>query len=388
MLRKFLVALAVAILPAVSFGADVHTFSFGGDQYAAGQQITIQSPVAHDAFMAGSDVSLNGAVSGSAHLFGMNATSGAAVNGNLYAAAFSVNVTAPVGGSISAAGNNISVRPAATIGGNARLAGATVTLAAPVAGSALVSAQSLTLDSAVAGDFTFAGQNLTFGPNAKVAGSVLIRAPKPIAVPETVAPAARVTYQELQNPDYASQAGNAATGVVSTFWPSIWVGFSWWLLLFLVGTAFIAWGPRVSASLQAAAATRPWRNLGLGIMSFASALGLVPLAAMSLLGIVLLPLILLFALVLSGLGYIAGVFHIGLRLVRALWPVESRGRRIAVLAVGLVAAGVLGAIPVLGWLISLTLTIFGVGIIAVALMNHWAIQDGTKAAGAVPPPAT
>jgi hypothetical protein len=384
-LRPLLVALVVALAPAVSLGDGAQTFSFGGDEYAAGEQVTIQSPVAHDAFMAGRDVSLTGAVSGNAHLFGMNVTSAGGVNGSLYAAAFTVNVDAPVGGAISATGNTISVRAPATIGGNAHLAGASVTLAAPVAGSALVSAQSLTLDGAVGGDFSFYGQNLTFGPNARVAGSVLIRAPKPIAVPASVAPASRVTYQELQNPDYASQAGNAATGAVSGLWPGVWASAAWWLLLFLVGAAFILWAPRISAALQTAAATRPWRNFGLGVMALAAAFGLVPLAAMSLVGIVLLPFILLFAVALCGLGYVAGAFHLGLRLIRPLLPVEGNGRRVAVLAVAVVVAGVLSAIPVLGWLIGLTLTIFGTGVIVVALLDHWAARDAAKATGGPTP---
>jgi hypothetical protein len=385
MLRTFLAIIALMIIPGVSVGADAQTFSFGGDEYAAGQQIAIQSPVAHDAFIAGGDATLSGAVAGNAHLIGMTVTSAGDVRGNLYAAGFSVNVTAPVGGTISAAGNSISLRAPATIGGNARLAGASVTLAAPVAGSALVSAKSLALDSTIAGDFTFYGETLTFGPAAKVAGKVEIRAPKPIAVPASVAPADRVTFKELQNPDYASQAGNAAVGMVGGFWPNVWASFAWGLLLFLVGAAFILWAPRVSASLQQAAATRPWRNLGAGVVAFAATLGLVPLAAMSLLGIVLLPFIVLFAAILCGLGYIAGVFHLGLRLIGAIRPVEGKGRRLAVLAVALVAAAVIATIPVLGWLVGLTLTIFGIGIIAVAVMNRRANRDAVAATTAAAP---
>ena len=41
MLRTFLAIIALMIIPGVSVGADAQTFSFGGDEYAAGQQIAI-----------------------------------------------------------------------------------------------------------------------------------------------------------------------------------------------------------------------------------------------------------------------------------------------------------------------------------------------------------
>jgi len=380
MFRPLALALLFAFAPAVCLGADAQSFSFGGDQYTAGETVSIQSPVAHDAFAAGRDVNLNAPVTGNAHLAGMNVTSGAQVGGNLYAAGFSVSVNAPVAGGISAAGNSILLNAPASVGGNARLAGASVTVSAPVTGSTLVTAQSLTLNGAIGGDLGFYGQNLAFGPGAKVGGMLTIQAPNPIDVPASVAPPDRVKFQQVQNPDYASQAGNAATGVVAGFWPGVWAAVVWWLLLFLVGVAFIALAPKTMTALQAAAATRPWRNLGLGVLAFASALGLVPVAAMTLIGIVLVPFIALFIVILCGLGYIAGAFFLGLRIARAFMPIDDNMRRVALLAAALVVAGLLGAIPVLGWLFSLMLTVFGIGIATVALLDRWTARDARRAA--------
>lgn len=382
-MRRLLVLLALLALPAVCL-ADEPRLDFGGDQYAAGQRPAITAPVRQDAFLAGNDVTLSGAVAGSAHLFGMNVASGGEVGGDLYAAGFTVNVTAPVKGSVSAAGNSLAIRAPATIGGNLRLAGSSVTLAAPVAGAALVAAQTLALDAPVTEDLSFYGETLTFGPGARVGGMLSIQAPKPIEVPASVAPADRVRYTEMASPDYVSRAGNTASGVVGSFLPALWAAAIWWLLLFLVGLGFITLAPRVMAALDRASVTRPFRNFGLGVLAFASLLGLVPVVALTLVGILLLPVVLLFIVLACSLGYLSGTYFVGLRIAGALTRIDTNPRRIAVLAAALVVAGLLGMVPFLGWLIGLVLLIFGLGVIAVAMMDGWAARDAARRSLAPP----
>jgi hypothetical protein len=382
MFRILSVLLAV-LLPTACLADDAR-FEFGGDQYAAGQNITVASPVAHDAFMVGGQVSLGAPVTGNAHLAGANINSGAAVSGSVYAIGFSIAITAPVTGTVTALGNSIAIRAPATVGGNVRLAGSTVTLAAPVAGSALLSGQAVSLDASVGGDLSFYGETLSFGPNAKVTGNLLIRAPKPIEVPASVASPERVKYEVLEHPDYPSQAGSTAQGVVGSVWPAVWGTVVWWMFLFIAGVSFIVLAPRLVGALQLASVSRPMRNFGLGVLSFAAALGLVPVFAMTLVGIVLVPFALLYIVVLCGLGYVAGAYFIGLRLLGAFMPVDGSARQVAVLAVSLIVAGLLGMVPVIGWLIGLALTVFGIGLFAVIVMDRWTAGDA-KAGG--PPSA-
>src|SRR6185437_14275989 len=110
--------------------------------------------------------------------------------------------------------------------------------------------------------------------------------------------------------------------------------------------------PRRYGELEAVSATRPWRNLGIGVLAFAAALGFVPAAAFTIVGIVLLPLILLLIVVVCVLGYIAGTYFAALRIAVTLTPINNNGKRIGVLGAALVVAGLLALIPLLGWLIS------------------------------------
>lgn len=376
-----LLALALLVLPAVAQTPAPPqppaggSLSFGGDRYVAGQSAVVDTAVARDAFAAGYDVSLSGPVSGNAHLAGFNVTSAADVTGDLYAAGYSISITGGVGGDITAMGNSINLAAPRPVPGNLRLAGQTVTITSEVGGSALVTAQSLTLSAPVKGDVGFFGEKLSFGPNARVDGTLTIHAPQPVTVPETVASADRVHFEQLVAPDYASEAGKTAEHVVKGFWPAVWATGLWWLLLIVVGVLFITLAPRLTQSLQSVSGTRPFRRLGLGIVAFAAAVGLVPVLAMTLVGLVLVPFAVLIVVIACILAYLAGAYLVVLRVARALLPIDSNLRRLAVLAVAVVLVGLLGMIPVLGWLLSLLVLCFGFGSIATVIMNRLTSSD-------------
>ena len=376
---KTLLWFAIGVLLGISSAqADEASLTFGGDRFAAGQVTLIGAPVQHDAFAMGSDVTLSAPVSGDAHLAGYDVDVDADVSGDIYAAGFTVNVTAAVGGDLTAAGNTVTVRSGTAVTGNVRLAGATVVLGTPVGGSALVTAQSLTLDVPVSGDFSFYGEKLIFGPGARVDGVIEIRAPKEIAVPTSVASADRVRFELLDSPDYVSEAGKTAGNVVGRFWPIFWTIAAWWLLLILEGAALIALAPRAVSALQVASEKRPFRNLGLGMLAFAAVLGLVPVVALTIIGILLLPFVLIFALIACSLAYLAGAFLIGLRITSAFVTVDTNLKRLGVLAVSLIAAALVGMIPVVGWLVTLGVLIFGFGSAAVVTMVRWSARDADR----------
>lgn len=361
-------------------GADDARLSFGGDEYAAGQAATINQPaVARDAFAAGYDVSLSSTVEGDAHLAGFNVRSDGTVRGDSYLAGFSVTVAGPTGADLSAMGNSITVGSAAPVTGNARLAGATITISAPIGGSALVSAQTLTLDAPITGDLDFFGEKLNFGPNAVVSGKLNIQAPSEIAVPATVAAAERVSYRQLVLPDYATEAGRTAEHVVRSFWPAVWATGTWWLLLFVVGLAFLGLGPRLVERLRLATERRPFRTLGAGFVGFSAVLGLVPVSAMTVIGLLATPLFVLFAFVMSALAYLAGTYLVGSRLVGTLTPLDTAMKRAVALALSIVVAGLLGMVPMLGWLLVLLLIAFGFGAMARAMLS---IDTGRQAVAA------
>jgi len=378
---------ALLLMPSLASAADEARLSFGGDQYVSGQNVVLQAPAEGDAFIAGGDIALGVPVAGDAHMAGFDVNVDAAVSEDLYAFGFSVDITGGVGRNVTAAANNVTLRSTAPVGGNARLAGESVTIATPIGGSVLISARTLTLDAPVTGDLNFFGESITFAPGAVVGGTLSIQAPKEIAVPATVASADRVKFTQFAAPDYMTEAGKTATETVTKrLWPAVWIAVSGWLVLLLIGAALIALMPKGLARMQVVSETRPFRKFGLGILAFASLLGLVPVFALTLIGILALPFVFVFVGIGCLLGYLAGVYFIGLRIIKAFVGIDTNLKRVAVLAVALLAAGAVGMVPFLGWLFTLVLLIFGLGVIAAVLMVRWSSGDAARLQSAAPPP--
>lgn len=376
---KVLSALVVvaALLPTASL-ADQVNLTFGGDTYAAGQNTTINEPAGRDAFAAGYNVSLSAPVTGSAHVAGYNVNVTAPVGADLYAAGFAVTVTGAVARDITAMGNTVVVNSTVPVPGNARLAGASLVVDSPIAGSLLASAATLTINAPISGDFSFYGETISFGPNARVDGKVSIQAPKEIAVPATVASADRVTFQQITTPDYTGEAGKVAETFVRGIWFAIWATIIWWLLLFVVGAAFISLAPRLVADLSAISAVRPFRRIGVGTLALASTLGLVMVTAMTIIGLIVLPVVVLYVIIACSLAYLAGVYFIGARIWHGIRPIETNMQRLLVLAVSLVLGGLVTMIPVLGWPVTLLFLAFGFGLVAVRVIASWGKSDAIE----------
>jgi len=123
---------------------------------------------------------------------------------------------------------------------------------------------------------------------------------------------------------------------------------------------------------------RPFRNMGLGILALACVLGLVPVFIISIFGILLVPLVLGAVAVACSLAYLLGAFLIGGRIAEAFTPVDTNLKRLGVLALALIAASLIGSLPVVGWLVTLGIVVFGMGTAAVVLMVRWTARDAAR----------
>jgi len=156
------------------------------------------------------------------------------------------------------------------------------------------------------------------------------------------------------------------------------------VLLLVVGAAFIALSRPLTGSLETLSAVRPVRRVGLGLLAFAAVVGLVPVAGLTVVGLLLVPFVIIFAVIACSLAYIAGVYLIGHAIGSRFTSVATTGRKVAVLALSLLLAGLLTMIPFLGWLISLGIVAYGFGVIAALIMTRWSADDRARLASANP----
>lgn len=365
-MRKLAAFMLVASFASVAAAqeADTEFFSFGGDEYAAGQTAVITQAAENDAFAAGFTVGVSSPVSGDAHLAGFNVSFDAAVTGDVYGAGFGVTVSAPVGGDVSAAGNTVTVTPGGRVGGNARLAGDSVTLSAPVAGSVLIAARIASVSSSVSGDLLFTGETLNFTGGARVDGTVTIRAPDEIEIPATVAAADRVSFERLE---YAEQVTGPAQVALETVqkmspWVVILPVIIWNVVLLVIGLIIFAIFPNRSANLYQRAVARPWYTLWVGLLSLSVLFGAIPVLGMTLVGIPLIPIELIAFVIAWIVAQVMGAYVLGGRILAAF---KLQTAPIVVqmvgLFIGLVIVWVLSFVPFLNWLVWLAVLVLGLG---------------------------
>ena len=353
--------------------------TLGGDRYVGGDAAGRIGADARDVFAAGSAVRLTGDVDQDAHLAGFSVEQQAAIRGNLYAAGGSVHLDAPVGGDLTAFGFAVDLGPQAAVQGNTRLAGGSLRIAAPVQGTLLASGSSVTLDGTVTGDAWIMTEDMTFGPEARIAGTLHLTAPADVTVPDRVAAADRVVLRELD----MGQAMQPAPD-----WARDWMrhpGRDWRMpgllnlsvavllvLGFLLALAaiFLGAAPVLVEDLRARAATRPWRSMLWGVAGLSALVGLIPVAAATLIGLPLVPIALLALILFWTLGYLLGLYVVAMAILTGLRPApptQGLGMRLLALALGLLLAALLNFVPLLGWMANLLLGFLGLGAVARAL---------------------
>ncbi len=123
--------------------------------------------------------------------------------------------------------------------------------------------------------------------------------------------------------------------------------------------------PAPMAQMRRRLLDRPRRALWFGFVAKSALIGAGVVLAMTLIGIFLFPAMALLAGLAAVAGYVVGGYAFGVGLLRATrraLPADWRDRALAA-ATGTVVAGLLGLVPVLGWLFLLALTLAGLGAI-------------------------
>ena len=327
------------------------------DLYAAGTVVDIQGTVDGDLIVGGQTVTIGGTVTGDVIMVGRDLMISGSVGGTVRAAGNALTVDGSVGHDVLAGCGALVIGPNATIGrdvlagaGNSsfggsvgrdvRLASGSASFSGPVGGVVYARAKDIRLnDGAVLEhDLFYTSKNeLTKSSGAIVKGRV---------------------ERHLPTHEFERQR-RFGGGVIG--WFQGLIGFA--ILGALFYLLFAGASPRTLEALGKA----PWASLGLGLLlafgfpcaaAFLFILGLIVGGWWIALGGIALYF---FAL---ALGYVTTATYVG------RWLLERSGQRGAsfgwALLAGLVALGLVTAIPFLGHLLGFTATLFGLGALAMA----------------------
>jgi hypothetical protein len=240
-------------------------------------------------------------------------------------------------------------------------------VAAPVSGYALIGGKRVSIDAAVGGDATVMADELTFGPDARIDGTLTIYEDRAglTNVPGSVASPDRVVRHELDTGTYREmRRGPGWLAVASGFLIGV-------LFVAVLATLAAVIAPESMERLRAIADARPFRTFGMGFLTLSTLTGAAILLVLTLIGIFVAPVVVVMAVLISVIGYVIAVYLIG----RAVWgwigqlPPDTFSERFLTALIGAAVVSVIAFVPILGWFAVVALTLTGIGALTVAWLQ-------------------
>jgi cytoskeletal protein CcmA (bactofilin family) len=369
-----------------------------GDLVVVGQNITINGTVEGDLTAAGQSVTIYGNVMDDARMAG---------------AALTLGPQAQVADDLITAAYSIETKAGSSVGGDQLAAGYQVLDAGDVAGRLNVAAAGLELQGTIGGDvYAEVGSPEQAGPSPSMFMSNMPPVP-PVAPGITLGSSAKVggnltykTSKALSLPggvvsgktEFIQQVDQAVKEVEKQVTPAN-LALAWaldklrYLIALVVVGLLLAW--LLPAFIRQSGGTlqaKPWPSLGWGTLIYV----LIPTAMMVAFGLVILVTVILGALTLGGLAGAAIFLGLGIlmlvtilyilvvvyltKIVVSYWigrfileGIHSTAANNIFwsLLLGLLVLVILIAIPILGWLIKLVATLFGLGMLFLMLKAWW-----------------
>lgn len=365
MIRLLSVLLSLALAGAAGAqGEDISETRIGADRYIAGQTLRPAGEGTDDLFAAGERIETLAPVGGDAVIAGRWLTVAAPVAGDVYAAGFEITLAAPVTGDATLFAYRITT---GEIGGDLRASGSEVEIGGPVAGHAAVAAEHVRIDAQIGGEVHLAARSVDFGDAAGIGGRLVLYEAEDGAteIPEGLAPDERIIRREMEEWEGFEELQPVDAGrVLAGFLAGV-------LGLTALATLVAALIPEALAAMRRRLLDAPFGTLWVGFLTQSVIVGAMVVVALTLIGLLAVPAFVLLAMIAAISGYVVGVYAFGVGLFGAVGRPEPAtiGEKALRAGLGALVAGAIAAIPLLGWLFVLALSLAGLGAIAERLVR-------------------
>ena len=338
-------------------------YIMGDDRIVAGERELVSGAVAGDLIVAGSEVIVVDPVGGDLLAAGGEVRIDADTGKDLYSAGGRVALNGAVKRNARLAGGKLEIGRQASIAGNATLAGGDVIVLGDVHGHLAVAGGRIYLSGRVDGNVAASGGEIELGPETRIGGNLSYRSTAAIKRD----PGAEVRGTIVREPDHRPWREQAKAGlhIVGTLL------LMWTLGLMIVGAVFVTALPVFTARMADTARSR----LGLSLLLGFAVLIAVPAGAVLLMatgiGFPLGLLLLTAYLATLMLGYVSTGIVLGQRGLRRLNPAQAdrTAWRAAATSLAILILTLLAAIPLLGWLVGLTVMLSGMGMLLLQLRS-------------------
>lgn len=325
--------------------------------YTAGGNITVNAPVTGDLTIAGGQVMVTGDVADSLLAAGGTVSVRGDIGRTARVTGGDVTISGTVGGDLLIAGGSVIITSDAVINGDLLIAGGQVTLDGIVKGVVRAATGSLALNSSVGSLYAEVG-TLTIGSRAVINGDLIYTANAPAVIDSNATITGVTTYSE-------SKAPNSAIAHFLTV-SSLMTMLGMILLLLLL----IRFRPQFSYSIWTRSMSSPANTIGYGALGIFIAPLVLLAIAVTVVGLPIAIVLFFLWLTLLLLAMIYAQLILGMWIVQKLTKTATASLDWQAAVVGVLASGVLGLIPFIGWLINFILFLLAFGVLLSGVMRR------------------
>jgi hypothetical protein len=363
-LLSFLFASSLLVSPALAatFAADKtysldKTQTVNDDFYAAGGSPTISGTILGDTMLAGGTVIFDGTIKDNLNVAGGNISVLGSVGASVRAVGGTVLINSSVGADIVMAGGTLTISHSATVGRDAALFGGNITLDGVVARNVTIRGSSVTINGTINGSVDIEAQSVTLGEHANIRGTLNYKSPKELTKADG-AMIGTLTYTQATS---SARAGNVLAAVLGIIALIKFVAAAAAVLIFTL--FFKGLASRTTHSAMASF----WKNLCIGFV----ALIVIPVAFVVLITTIV-GAIPGFLLLLTYIGLLVAASILAAVIAGAMlaqWIVKEPRVSWAWGVLGLLALGIIGLIPIVGWVAGAVFFFVALGQLTTTLWN-------------------
>ncbi|MBT6254349.1 hypothetical protein HOI83_03925 [Candidatus Uhrbacteria bacterium] len=334
------------------------------DLYVAGAMVNVTSPVSGDVFVAGANINVSGEVSEDLFVAGSNVNLTGSIGDDLRVAGSNVTINGDIGGDVLAAGALLHLA-SGSIGGDLVAGAGVIIIDGDIGGDLIVSGAEVMVNGSIAGDIKGEIEELTIADGAEVLGSVEYKS----SLVATIADGASIIGEVLKTEHEEAvvvdldldvdeeQIAAVIGGVLGTI-----------VLLKLVAAMLVALFlalsiPKTTKGMIQSATKKPGAAFLRGLLLFIAGPAIIGLLFVTVIGAPV-------ALVLIAMWMIIGVISLGLvGTMLGSWIFQVAKKQdapvitwVSALVGTLVAALIIVAVPVVGWLAGAVVYLMTVGV--------------------------
>ena len=344
-----------------------------GNLYAAGNNISIDGNVQGDVICGGQNIVINGNVDGSVICVGQSILVNGVVKGSVRTAGNSINIASNIGQNLMVFGANVIVGDTAIIGWDTMIGAAFADIRGKIGRDLHGGAANVNITGSVGGDIDLSvssnsseekrgikvinqkdkKSNLTIGESAIVGGVINYKSNNEIRVIKGAQINGKINREEFRKKH--QEHSGVGFGFLGYFLYSI-------LSTLIVGFVFIKLCSKKLSKITDTMCGNKLNMIGRGTLIVLLAPIVALIIAFSIIGIPLSLLILAVWIISMYLAKVLVAIMIGRKITEKYWKAKKTSLGWALL-IGVVALKLVISIPIIGWILCLLTTLWGVGAI-------------------------